>query len=273
MCTRFCTRSFFLATLVLALTSSHALATPVVPPAPTWTSTTDAATIANLVNQYLDSSVGATTSDDWLDATPAGSATNRGQSLLLPSTITGPSTGNVTINDLNDSTMAMISANDGAGDTLTNEDVYLSQFNITYSNGTDSSSFNTFCIDLFHTVTAGQTYAVTHQSDLDTAFVNGSRMAYIFENYGTGDLSSDPDQAAAVGLALWDLALNNHDPTTFVEDSDGSYSSGDPNVFSVNFNCAPVPEPRFSVMLLASMILPGAWLGSRRGRKAALARR
>jgi hypothetical protein len=91
-------------------------------------------------------------------------------------------------------------------------------------------------------VSVGQTYAVDVRFDLATAFANGAQMAYILANFGVGDLSTNPDQAAAVQIALWDLSLNNHNPTSFGLDADGSYSSGDPSVFSVNF-ASPVPEP------------------------------
>jgi hypothetical protein len=74
--------------------------------------------------------------------------------------------------------------------------------------------FDTFCIDLLHAVTDGQTYAVTPRNDLDAAFTNGARMAFVIDNFGAADLSSNPDQAAAVQIALWDLSLN-HNPTFF----------------------------------------------------------
>jgi hypothetical protein len=259
MHTRLRTRPFLFAVLMLGLTGSQALASPVVP-GPILAQP-DAAAIAGLTNQYLQNSIAAANSGDWLDATPAGSAANRGQSLAIPAPIAGPGTGNVTIDAFNDSTTAMITANDGAGDTLA-EDVFLTQFNVTYSAGAQSNTLNTFCIDLFHTVTAGQTYAASLRTDLATAYGNGARMAYIIENYGGADLSSNPDQAAAVQIALWDLSLNNHDPMMFAEDADGSYSSGDPSVFSVNFNGSPVPEPRSSGVLLAGLILIGVWRGS-----------
>ena len=46
-----------------------------------------ASAIVTAVNTYLRHAQNATLGDDWLDATPAGNATNRGQSVLIPSTL------------------------------------------------------------------------------------------------------------------------------------------------------------------------------------------
>jgi hypothetical protein len=250
-------RSVVIALAILSLSPLSALGTPV-------TSTPNpvggaAGTIAALVNQYLQASIGATTTDDWLEA--SGAALDRDQSLLIPEFSPAlPSSGQVTIDEFNNSFTASISANDGVGDSISNEDVYLTQFGVTYS----TSVYNAFCLDLFHTVTLGQTYALSVGNDLDTAFTNGARMAYIINNYGLQDLSANPDQAAAVQIALWDLSLNNHNPTMFEADGDGTYSSGDPNVFSVNF-ATPMPEPTTGSLLLAGMILLSGWRMVRAG--------
>ncbi|OAI50465.1 hypothetical protein AYO44_05560 [Planctomycetaceae bacterium SCGC AG-212-F19] len=144
----------------------------------------------------------------------------------------------VTLNALNNNTTAIIHFDDQSGNSAT-ENVYVSQFNVTLAGlSTTPRTFNTFCIDLPHLVFIGQTYAVFVRNDVDTAFVNGSRMAYIFENFGLGDLSNNPDQAAAVQLALWDLSLNNHNPTFFQQDG-SVYDSGDSNVFSVDLGTNP----------------------------------
>lgn len=142
----------------------------------------------------------------------------------------------ITVSSFNNDngTPATINYNDGSGDSGT-LDTPLTQLSVLYSNPGGSVTFNTFSIDLFHTVSAGQMYAVNARVDLATAFVNGSRMAYIYENYGLQNLTSNPDQAAAVQIAEWDLSLNNHTPTSFVMDSDGTYSSGDEGVFNVSF--------------------------------------
>jgi hypothetical protein len=113
-------------------------------------------------------------------------------------------------------------------------------------------------------VSVGQTYAVTARDDVDTAFTNGARMAYIIDNFGAMDLTNNSDQAAAVQIAVWDLSLDNHDPTFFALDSNGSYSSGDPNIFSVTFT-SPVPEPATLVLFATTLLGFGALQRTRRG--------
>ena len=146
--------------------------------------------------------------------------------------------GSITLNGFNNNTPATVTFDDGAGHSGS-ENTLLAQFNVTFSGAGTPVTFNTFSVDLFHTVSTGQTYAVTPRGDLATAFVNGSRMAYVFQNFGLQNLTSHAIQAAAVQVALWDLSLNNHDPTTFGMDADGTYSSGDENVFSVSFGSNP----------------------------------
>jgi hypothetical protein len=68
--------------------------------------------------------------------------------------------GFVTINAFNDGTSATVHFNDGAGHSGTVSTV-LTQLNVTYSGSGAPLSFNTFCVDLFHMVSVGQTYAVT----------------------------------------------------------------------------------------------------------------
>jgi RHS repeat-associated protein len=148
-------------------------------------------------------------------------------------------TGSYTLNKLNDPTTAVVKFNDGAGHSGT-DNTYLSQFNVTYSNGVNAPvTFNTFCIDLIDRVSAGGTYSVAVQPDLAPTYVNAGAMTYIFQNFGMSNLSNNPTQAAAVQIAEWDLSLNNHTPTQFVKDADGTYSSGDESIFSVNFGSNP----------------------------------
>jgi hypothetical protein len=144
----------------------------------------------------------------------------------------------ITINALNNSTPATVTFNDGGGPSTTISTL-LSQFNITFSGLGGPLTFNTFSIDLSHTVVSGQTYTVSPRSDLATAFVNGARMAFIFTQFGQQNLTGNSIQAAAVQLSLWDLSLNNHTPTSFAMDPDGSYSSGDENVFEVLLGANP----------------------------------
>lgn len=272
---RACRRAVLGAGLLLALGSSHALAVAIIAdPFPT---AAEAAHIADLVNQYLQAAQGATTAGGWLDATPGGSETNRGQSLLLPSDVVpdgpnldgplgpippgNPPPGKVIVSYSSAAVFAIVSFNDGAGDSgMLN--AAAAQFTAGYGNNDGSTtSFYTFCIDLEHTVTSGQTYSVSPRNDVKTAFTNGAQMAYIINNFGSMNLSSNPDQAAAVQIALWDLSLNNNvDLMSFGMDADGTYSSGNESVFKVNFTKVAVPEPTSAALIFSSMLLFGTAL-------------
>jgi hypothetical protein len=161
-----------------------------------------------------------------------------------------------------------VSANDGIGDAISNAATTFSQLAASFTpSGGTAVSFNTFCIDLFHSVSIGQSLSTYVSGNESTAFVNGSRMAYIYDMYGTQSLSGSPNQAAAVQLALWDLSLNNHTPTTFAVDADGTYSSGDESVFSVTFNSATDAAnvaPLVNQYLQASIgsTMQGGWLNA-----------
>ena len=209
------------------------------------TPSANASLIADLVNTYLAESSGAPDSGGWFDASPAGTAPDRGQHLMRPSsfpTVVPTPPGQVQITALSNTTeVALVTFDDGAGGsgTLT---AFLSQFQATHTDANGSTAFDTFCIDLMHTLSAGQTYAVTLRADLDTAFSNGARMAYIMAHFGDADLSANPIQAAAVQIALWDLSLDAHNPTSFQLGDDGSYSSGD-GVFTVFFAAVAVSAP------------------------------
>jgi hypothetical protein len=139
----------------------------------------------------------------------------------------------LTVNAFNDNTPATVTFNDGAGHSGT-INVDLTQFNVTNAGSGGSVTFSTFSIDLLHSAGIGQSYSATPRSDLATAFTNGSGIAYVYQTFGLQNLTNNPDQAAAVQIALWDLSLNNHTPVSLVLDSDGTYSSGDQNVFSVS---------------------------------------
>ena len=158
--------------------------------------------------------------------------------LLLAASVTPARADTITLNGFNNNTPATVTFDDGAGHSGS-QNTLLSQLNVTFSGGGTPITFNTFSVDLFHTVSVGQTYAVALRDDLATVFANGSRIAYVFQHFGLQNLTGDAIQAAAVQIALWDLSLNNHNPTTFGPDADGTYSSGDENIFSVSFGSNP----------------------------------
>ena len=149
-----------------------------------------------------------------------------------------PDPGTLSIDAFTSGVQATIFRNDGTQSGAVN--ALLTQMVVTYHNSDGTPvMFDTFCIDLFHTVSPDQVYPVILRGTLDPFFLNGDRMRYILEQFGASGLSGAPDQAAAVQIALWDLSLNNHDPTSFGPDPGGTYSSGDPSVFSVDFGSNP----------------------------------
>jgi hypothetical protein len=99
----------------------------------------------------------------------------------------------------------------GAGDNVTitvngqSQGVFAGQFNMTFNEGTQiSQSFNTFCIDIDHHVSMGQTYKVEQKDVSGFPGGAGGQMEYLFVTYGQGVLTND--QAAAVEIALWELS-------------------------------------------------------------------
>ena len=207
-------KTFLLAMLLLALGISRASAVALISdPFPT---AAEAANIAALTNQYLQAAASATTVGGWLDASPSGTAADRGQSLLLPSTVLpngpnldgplgpappgAPPAGNVIISYSATAVNAIVSFNDGSGNTGTLS-AALAQFVAGYGNSDGSvTSFYTFCIDLPHTVSNDQSYAAMPRTNVATAFTNGAEMAYVIDNFGAADLASNPDQAAQFRL-------------------------------------------------------------------------
>jgi hypothetical protein len=94
---------------------------------------------------------------------------------------------------------------------------------------TGSTAFNTFCVDLFDDVSAGQKYLVNPRSTND-GLTNGQQVAYLYNTYGTATLSNsgttnytngdgtftlaNSDYAAALQLAIWDELANGGLPAT-----------------------------------------------------------
>ena len=175
-----------------------------------------------------------------------------------------PDPGTVSIDAFTSGVQATIFRNDGTQSGAVN--ALLTQMVVTYHNSDGTPvMFDTFCIDLFHTVSPDQVYPVILRGTLDPFFLNGDRTRYILEHFGALDLSGASDQAAAVQIALWDLSLNNHNPTSFGPDLGGTYSSGDPSVFSVDFGSNPDASAIASLVnqyLVASEGAPtsGSWL-------------
>ena len=78
---------------------------------------------------------------------------------------------------------------------------------------------NSYCVDLVDHISSGPTYAVTAQPS--GALPNGGRLAYILNHFGA-TTATDPDQAAGVQLAIWEVEYDTGDNLSsgrFVVDS------------------------------------------------------
>ncbi|MBY0526875.1 MAG: FG-GAP-like repeat-containing protein [Gemmataceae bacterium] len=185
-------------------------------------------------------------------------------SALLDQLVLAP-TGTVILNALNNSTSAIVSFDDGAGHSGS-LNTFLSQFNVTFSgSGVSSLPFATFCIDLFHAVTIGESWAVNFRNDLDAAFANGgARMADLFQQYGSADLTNNPILAAALQLDLWDLSLGGT-PTAFTQQVDGSYrSNGGGDVF-LSVDLGSNPDTAMIVTLANDLLQQSSGASTRGG--------
>jgi hypothetical protein len=109
---------------------------------------------------------------------------------------------------------------------------YAGQYQVYDSPNADfsgSTAFNTFCVDLFDDVSAGQKYLVNPRSTSD-GLTNGQQIAYLYNNYGIATLSNsgtttytngdgsftlaNSDYAAALQLSIWDELANGGLPAT-----------------------------------------------------------
>jgi hypothetical protein len=117
------------------------------------------------------------------------------------------------------------------------EDVYISQFQMTYKPTVGSASaLFTYCVDLNHSEQWSTAYNVTPVS-LTSAFgqTNGSEIGYLYRTYGAVNLAGQATQDEALQLALWDLTVrSSRTPTSFsVSVTPGTYTSGD-SLFAVS---------------------------------------
>ena len=110
-------------------------------------------------------------------------------------------TGNLTVTGNNTDTSEYITYNDGAGDTEALRET-VAQFTATFTpSGGSAISFYTYCTDLFHDFYLNTAYSVYVSGNENTAFANGSQIAYIYQTYGAQNLSGKTNQASAVQLA------------------------------------------------------------------------
>jgi hypothetical protein len=136
----------------------------------------------------------------------------------------------------NRGTTGLVRWNDGAGHSGS-ENAHISQFHMSYVHGSNRpQTVLTYCVDLLHTERQGVAYTVNPVGPLSTVFgtPNGGEMSYLYRTYGTTNLAGNPYEDAGLQLALWDLSLSVHHPTSFTQQGhSGVYSSGD-GYFSVS---------------------------------------
>jgi RHS repeat-associated protein len=173
-------------------------------------------------------------------------------------------TGTVTLDAVNNNTIATINFD---GQSL---EAYVSQLTATETDASgDQKTFYTYCMDLEHEVSVGQTSAIYVRNDLDTAITAGDRIAYIYQTYGEQYLGGDSKTAAAVQIAIWVL-LKDPTATFFGLNADGTYSSGKESAFSIAFNGNPDAcdiAAKVNLMLAKSVnakSTAGAWLDASR---------
>jgi hypothetical protein len=83
--------------------------------------------------------------------------------------------------------------------------VFAGQYHVSINNGTP---FNSFCVDLDHTVQVGQTFMANVMPT--SGLMGGGQVAYLYDKYGMTTMG-DPTKAAALQLAFWDLTTDGGD--------------------------------------------------------------
>jgi hypothetical protein len=130
----------------------------------------------------------------------------------------------------------LVQWNDGAGHSGS-VNAHISQFHMSYvDRSKPRQALLTYGVDLLHREQPGVPYTVNAVRLLSAVFgvPNGGEMSYLYRTYGTANLSGNPDEDAGLQLALWDLSLSVHHPTSFTQQGhSGVYSSGD-GYFSVS---------------------------------------
>ena len=114
----------------------------------------------------------------------------------------------------NNSTAVTVFYDDGNGDTGT-DNTLATQFHASYTGARRRPSRSTPSASIWNIRSLKVRTTRSTSATIWTEPSPTAQMAYIFQQYGESDLSDNPDQAAAVQIALWDLSLDNHDPTSF----------------------------------------------------------
>jgi len=110
----------------------------------------------------------------------------------------------------------------------TYETVVAGQFQMHYVTGpTAGAVFNSFCVDLNHYVSIGQTYLVTPQST-SAGLNQGAAIAYLYDTYGITSINN-AQESAALQIAIWDEV---QDGGAGLNTGSFRYVNGDPTITS-----------------------------------------
>jgi hypothetical protein len=120
--------------------------------------------------------------------------------------------------------------------------VFAGQYHMHLAGG---SEFNSFCIDLNHSVTVGQTFLVNAQPTM-AGVMAGGEIAYLYQKYGVATLTNNVT-ASALQIALWKLSV----------DGGGSLTTGH---FQYLGNDAIAAMATTFLMQAAGQMGNGSWL-------------
>lgn len=129
--------------------------------------------------------------------------------------------------------------------------LFAGQLQMGYNSGGSHQSLYTFCVDLDHRVSVGQTYTVSAESSVDTLSPYGRNMMWLYkEHLGDKSLGSDSNTACALQLALWDL----------IKDGGDGLSKGDFQIVSASQDIIDLANDFIHQAL--SNQLDGCWLNA-----------
>ena len=94
---------------------------------------------------------------------------------------------------------------------MSQESVFAGQLRFRLDTGpnytTLGNPFDTYCVDLTHSVSPGSSYRIAPRSTSD-GLTGGSQIAYLYNTYGMN--VQDNDHAAALQAAIWELTVDGN---------------------------------------------------------------
>ena len=150
---------------------------------------------------------------DILETPPAGYLNEGVQSTSAfdPSTVLSSGMVQVTLPNLSNATLNLVSAGTGEYGTVTGAGSPIAAFigllNLKlYESGVLSASFEADCVALLEGVSYGNTFYVTPQPATTGLIYNGGQIGWLIDHFGAATLTND--QAAGLQLAIWELELD-----------------------------------------------------------------